>query len=132
THADGPELDLVARSGARICACPTTEANLGDGFLPVERVLVRGVGICIGTDSNIRIDPLEELRELEGIARRQSGRRGVLPAETLLAIGGPHGAAALGIHEWDDITVDLCHPSLRGVDDVREGLIAGCGADVFV
>src|SRR5439155_14794567 len=34
THADGAELDLVARAGARICACPTTEANLGDGFLP--------------------------------------------------------------------------------------------------
>ena len=39
THADGAELDLVARAGARICACPTTEANLGDGFLPVERVV---------------------------------------------------------------------------------------------
>ena len=26
--------------------------------------------ICIGSDSNVRIDPLEELRELEGIARR--------------------------------------------------------------
>ena len=132
THADGGELDLAARSGARICACPTTEANLGDGFLPVERVLARRIPLCIGTDSNIRIDPLEELRELEGIARRQSGRRGVLPTETLLSIGGANGAAALGIGEWDDITVDLGHPSLRGVDDVREGLVAGCGADVFV
>ena len=132
THADGGELDLAARSGARICACPTTEANLGDGFLPVERVLARRIPLCIGTDSNMRIDPLEELRELEGIARRQSGRRGVLPTETLLSIGGANGAAALGIGEWDDITVDLGHPSLRGVDDVREGLVAGCGADVFV
>src|SRR5213078_2604361 len=75
THADGEELDLVARAGARICACPTTEANLGDGFLPVERIRTRGIGLCIGSDSNVRIDPLEELRELEGIARRQSGRR---------------------------------------------------------
>ena len=37
THADGHELDLLAAAGARVCACPTTEANLGDGFLPVER-----------------------------------------------------------------------------------------------
>ncbi|MDQ4030200.1 MAG: amidohydrolase family protein, partial [Actinomycetota bacterium] len=73
THADGHELDLVAAAGARICACPTTEANLGDGFLPVEGVLTRGIGLCIGSDSNVRIDPLEELRELEGIARRQAG-----------------------------------------------------------
>src|SRR5919197_2270694 len=67
THANGDELDLLAKAGARICACPTTEANLGDGFLPVERVCTRGIGICIGSDSNVPIDPPEELRELEGI-----------------------------------------------------------------
>jgi formimidoylglutamate deiminase len=132
THANGDELDLVARAGARVCACPTTEANLGDGFLPVERVCTRAIGICIGSDSNVRIDPLEELRELEGIARRQSGRRNVLSTETLLCYGADEGAGALGIEEWDDAVVDLSHPSLRGVEDVFEGLIAGCSADVFV
>jgi formimidoylglutamate deiminase len=132
THADGAELDLVARAGARICACPTTEANLGDGFLPVERVCKRNIGICIGSDSNVRIDPLEELRELEGIARRQSGRRNVISTQTLLCFGADEGAGALGLEEWDDVEVDLAHPSLRGVEDVFEGLIAGCGADVFV
>jgi formimidoylglutamate deiminase len=132
THADGAELDLLARAGARICACPTTEANLGDGFLPVERVCSRSIGICIGSDSNVRVDPLEELRELEGIARRQSGRRNVISTETLLCFGADEGAGALGIEQWDDVEVDLAHRSLRGVDDVFEGLIAGCGADVFV
>ncbi len=131
THANGDELDLLARAGARICACLTTEANLGDGFLPVERVCTRGIGICIGSDSNVRIDPLEELRELEGIARRQSGRRNVLTTGTLLSYGADEGAGALGLHEWDDVHVDLGHPSLRGVDDVFEALVAGCSADVF-
>ena len=42
THANGEEFDLLARTGARVCACPTTEANLGDGFLPVERLCTRG------------------------------------------------------------------------------------------
>ena len=132
THANGDELDLLARAGARICACLTTEANLGDGFLPVERVCTRGIGICIGSDSNVRIDPLEELRELEGIARRQSGRRNVLSTGTLLCFGADEGAGALGLDEWDDVEVDLGHPSLRGVEDVFEGLVAGCCADVFV
>src|SRR5205085_12092445 len=59
THANGDELDLLANAGARVCACPTTEANLGDGFLPVERVCTRAIGVCIGSDSNVRIDPLE-------------------------------------------------------------------------
>jgi formimidoylglutamate deiminase len=132
THANGDELDLLARAGARICACPTTEANLGDGFLPVERVCTRGIGICIGSDSNVRIDPLEELRELEGIARRQSGRRNVLSTGTLLCYGADEGAGALGLEQWDDVDIDLGHVSLRGVDDVFEALIAGCSADVFV
>jgi formimidoylglutamate deiminase len=132
THADGTELDLIAASGARICACPTTEANLGDGFLPVERVCKRSIGLCIGSDSNVRIDPLEELRELEGIARRQCGRRNVISTESLLCFGADEGAGALGLEEWDDVEVDLGHPSLRGVEDVFEGLIAGCSADVFV
>jgi formimidoylglutamate deiminase len=132
THADGAELDLLAGSGARICACPTTEANLGDGFLPVERVCKRNIGICIGSDSNVRIDPLEELRELEGIARRQSGRRNVISTESLLCFGADEGAGALGIDEWGDVEIELSHPSLHGVEDVFEALVWGCSADVFV
>ncbi len=131
THADGHELDLLAAAGARICACPTTEANLGDGFLPVERVLTRGIPLCIGSDSNVRIDPLEELRELEGIARRQAGRRNVLSVEALLSIGSAEGAAALGLEIWADVTVDLDHRSLRGADDPLAALVHGCSAEVL-
>jgi formimidoylglutamate deiminase len=133
THADGNELDLLREANARICVCPTTEANLGDGFLPVERVLARGLGLCIGSDSNVRIDPLEELRELEGIARRQAGRRNVLSVESLLCIGSDEGAAALGLEAWPEIEVRLDHPQLDGVaeGDVFAALVLGCSADVL-
>ncbi len=133
THADGSELDLVAESGARICACPTTEANLGDGFLPVLRVVHRRIELCIGSDSNVRIDPLEELRELEGIARRQTGRRGVLSTDELERIGSANGAASLGLESWPDATVDLDHRQLRGVaaDDVYPALVFSCAGDVL-
>ena len=133
THADGAELDLLAAAGARVCACPTTEANLGDGFLPVGRLLRRGIGISIGSDSNVRIDPLEELRELEGIARRQSGRRNVISVESLLCVGADEGAAALGLEAWPDTSADLAHPSLHGVaeEDVFGALVFGCAADVL-
>jgi formimidoylglutamate deiminase len=130
THADGRELDLLADAGSRICACPTTEANLGDGFLPVERVLHRRIGICVGSDSNVRIDPFEELRELDGIARRQSGRRDVLSVDSLLAIGSDEGAAALGLEDWSSIEIDVDHPQLRGVDDPLCALVHSCSADV--
>jgi formimidoylglutamate deiminase len=133
THADANELDLLADTGARVCLCPTTEANLGDGYAPVEALLERGIGICIGSDSNVRVDPLEELRELEGIARRSSGRRNVIPVETLLAFGSTEGAAALGLERWPDASADLEHPSLAGIerDDVPGALVFGCPADVF-
>ena len=65
THADGRELDLLSEHGASVCACPTTEGNLGDGFLPAEEILERGIPLSVGSDSHIRIDPFEELREIE-------------------------------------------------------------------
>ncbi len=132
THANDRELDLAAEAGARICACPTTEADLGDGFVPVERLCGRGIGICIGSDSNVRIDPLEELRELEGIARRQTGRRNIVSTSSLLRFGSDEGAAALGLERWADIEVDLDHRSLRGIEncDVLAAIVCGCSADV--
>jgi formimidoylglutamate deiminase len=133
THADGHELDLLAEAGSRVCVCPTTEANLGDGFAPVEELCARGIGMCIGSDSNVRIDPLEELRELEGIARRRTGRRGIISVSSLLCFGSDEGAAALGLERWPDAEVDLDHPSLAGIEpgDLHAALVFGCGADVF-
>lgn len=133
THATDGELDLIAQAGARVCLCPTTEADLGDGFAPVVRLVERGIPLCIGSDSNVRIDPLEELREVEGIARRSSGRRGVLSPHELLRIGGENGAAALGLRRWPDVEVDLDHPDLRGVPRRRVPavLVSSCAAEVL-
>ena len=132
THADGAELDLLAESGTTVCACLTTEADLGDGFLPAARIDHRRISLCIGSDSNVRIDPLEELRELEGIARRQTGQRGVFGTERLLCYGADEGARCLGLERWPEIEVDLDHPALAGVDpgDVFDALVSSCGADV--
>jgi len=133
THADGHELDLLREAGARICACPTTEANLGDGFLPVARVCHREIGVCIGSDSNVRIDPLEELRELEGIARRQTGTRGVISLEALLRFGSDEGGASLGLERWPDAVVDTEHQQLRDVPEsgLYEALVFSCTGDVL-
>jgi formimidoylglutamate deiminase len=133
THANAAELDLVAGADATVCLCPTTEANLGDGFPPLEGLLERGIRLAIGSDSNVRIDPLEELRELEGTARRQTGRREVIPVADLLTIGTANGAAALGLDDWADTAADLTHPTLAGVDaaDVPAALVFASSAGVF-
>ena len=132
THADGGELDLLAAAGATICVCPTTEADLGDGFLPAERIRHRAIRLCVGSDSNVRIDPLEELRELEGIARRQTGRRGIFSTDELLRFGSEAGGRALGLDAWPEIHVDTTHRSLAGVDETNllAALVSSCGADV--
>lgn len=72
-----------------------------------------------------------ELRELDGIARRQAGRRDVLTVEALLSIGSGEGAASLGLDAWPSIAVDPSHPQLRGVEDPLSALVAGCSADVI-
>ena len=133
THARSEELDLVADAGAAVCLCPTTEANLGDGFPPLEELLERDIRLSIGSDSNVRIDPLEELRELEGTARRLFGRREVIAVDRLLAIGSTEGAATLGLETWPGVEVDGGHPALDGVaaGDLPAALIFSCGADVF-
>ena len=134
THADGAELDLLEQSGTTICACPTTEADLADGFLPAARIEHRGIALCIGSDSNVRIDPLEELRELEGIARRQTGTRGVFSTDRLLCFGADEGGRSLGIESWPEIEIELEHESLRGVEpgDVFDALVSSCAADVVL
>jgi formimidoylglutamate deiminase len=143
THAGERELDLLAETGATVCACPITEANLGDGFLPAAALLARGVPVCIGSDSNVRIDPFEELREIEGSARRLVERRNVLvpPGDTgptgwLLDVGRANGARALGLDAAaiSPITVSLDAPQLAGIaaDDVETALVFGAsGAEVL-
>jgi formimidoylglutamate deiminase len=143
THAAAGELDLLAEAGAAVCACPTTEANLGDGFLPAAALLERGVAVCIGSDSNVRVDPLEELREIEGCARRQAGRRNVLvpagadgPTGWLLAVGRDNGARALGLDAGalPAIAIDLDAPQLAGVAeaDVPAALVFGASGPEVV
>jgi formimidoylglutamate deiminase len=137
THASDGELDLLAGAGASVCLCPTTEANLGDGYLPALRLFERGIRVCIGTDSNTVIDPVVEVRELEAVARRTAERRNVLvpegddgPTGYLLAVGGRFGAEALGLPPPADIEVDLSHPSFAGVAerDAAAALIFGGSA----
>ena len=65
THLDAPEVRGIAASGATVAICPTTEANLGDGLFPLRAYLDAGGAWGIGSDSQISVSPIEELRWLE-------------------------------------------------------------------
>ncbi|MGZ3446710.1 MAG: formimidoylglutamate deiminase [Myxococcaceae bacterium] len=136
-HLAPHEIPLLGRSS--ICACPLTERDLGDGILPADGLATAGATLCIGTDGQSEIDPLGELRALEGDLRLQRGRRLVLPptgegldalARTLLEVGTRGGGRSLGLDVgrlapgWpaDLCAVDLTHSALAGAPE--DGLLA--------
>jgi len=76
-HINDEELDLLAKSGAVVCICPTTEANLGDGIFKLKDYLKHNGLFAIGSDSNISINPFEELRWLEYVQRLITKERNI-------------------------------------------------------
>ncbi|MBL4801528.1 MAG: formimidoylglutamate deiminase [Emcibacter sp.] len=78
THMTEDETAALAKSGAVVSICPTTEANLGDGFFPLKNYLNYGGRISIGSDGNSLINPCEELRWLEYGARLVAQQRNIV------------------------------------------------------
>lgn len=75
THITGDELQAIVSSHARIVICPITEAYLGDGLCPADDFVEAGGKLAVGSDSNCRLDALEELRLLEYGQRLRSQSR---------------------------------------------------------
>lgn len=75
THANVSELAGIARSGANVVLCPTTEANLGDGIFPFRQFKALGGSWSIGTDSHVGLNPFEEIRLLDYGQRLDSRSR---------------------------------------------------------
>jgi formimidoylglutamate deiminase len=127
-HLSEDDVRALAAARATVCACPTTERNLGDGIVPADRLVEAGVRLAVGTDSNVQIDPLEDARALEYQLRLLHGARAVLddPPGTLAArlldaataggmasLGLPGGRLAPG-DPADFLAVDLDDPSIAG------------------
>ena len=136
THASAPEIEAVARSGAGVVLCPSTEANLGDGLCDLDTWLAAGVPLSIGSDSHVSRAWPEELRLLEYGQRLALRRRNVAAApgsgqastaarlfERALAAGG----TAAGEPAWglvagaraDALVVDLADAALIGIGTPR-------------
>lgn len=130
-HLEYSEMERLAREQATVCACPSTEANLGDGIVPADQLGRAGVRLCLGSDSQAQIDLLHEARSLENHLRLFRQRRAVLDgvgaepaalAQRLFAHATHDGARSLGLETGtlsigepaDFFTVELQHPSLAG------------------
>jgi formimidoylglutamate deiminase len=145
-HLTDAEVALLGRAEATVCACPSTERNLGDGIVPADALVRAGARISLGSDSQATVDLLDEARQLEGHLRLARLRRAVLDpgrgamdglAARLLGMATVEGARSLGLSSGvleagapaDFFTVDLHHPSLTGASP--ESLLAAIvfGAD---
>ncbi len=141
THTAPDDLRHFLGAGGAVCVNPLTEGNLGDGLPvlePVPQLLER---LSLGSDSNARISPLEEMRWLEYGQRLRKERRGLLRggegevASVVFDAATAGGARALGLSagrieagHWADLTViDLEHPSLEGceLETLAEALVTG-------
>jgi formimidoylglutamate deiminase len=129
THATPAELKAIAAAQAAVCVSISTEANLGDGFFDAARFLSAGGRLCVGSDSQSTVCPVEELRWMEYQARLRKRRRAVLAerAEThvgtrlwshaarsgAIALGQPAGVIAEGARaDW--VVLDAEHPAMAG------------------
>src|SRR5687768_4564137 len=155
-HVSPKAAAMIAQARALVCACPTTERNLGDGLVPVDLYFQNDVRVALGTDSHVQIDLLEDARELEYNLRLQKMQRAVLSpeqnysrsalAERLFECATSRGAESIGssggyLNEGraaDFFTVDLDDPSMAGAaeDDLLASVVFSLSRtavkDVFV
>ncbi len=114
-HVSEEEIAMLARAGTTICSCPTTERNLGDGFVKADAMLAAGIRVALGSDSQAQIDPLEDARELEYHLRLLQQKRAVLDQ-----LGGK----ALAAHLFDCATVDGAHALAVPAGELKPGSFA--------
>ncbi|MEZ5887152.1 MAG: formimidoylglutamate deiminase [Paracoccaceae bacterium] len=138
THMTAAETGGLARSGAVAGLCPITEANLGDGPFNGPGWIAAGGAFGVGSDSNVRISLVEELRTLEYSQRLRDLQRNVLVqgegsvGAFLYRGAATGGARALGRDAGeiaagrlaDLLALDGDHPALCGLagDQLLDGL----------
>jgi 5-methylthioadenosine/S-adenosylhomocysteine deaminase len=101
-HLSEQELDLLARFGASVAHCPSSNLKLASGLAPVASMLGRGINVGLGTDgaaSNNRLDLLQETRTAAMLAKVVGNDAEAMPAHQALAAATLHGARALGLDD---------------------------------
>jgi len=95
-HLNEADIALLGQNKVGVCACSTTERDLGDRVGPLGALARAGCSLSVGSDSNAVIDMLEEARGLELDQRRALGRRVIHQPEELLQAATAGGMRALG------------------------------------
>ncbi|MFZ4605865.1 MAG: formimidoylglutamate deiminase [Caulobacter sp.] len=145
THMTDAEAAGLARSGATVALCPSTEGNLGDGVFNADAFLGAGGAFGIGSDSHVTTSAPEELRWFE-YGRRLQARKRTMSGGTGEHVGAGlwlsaaragtrptarrTGEIAVGAR-CDLVVLDTDHPTLTGRagDLILDSLVfSGSGA----
>jgi cytosine/adenosine deaminase-related metal-dependent hydrolase len=98
-HLSVEERALLAKRGAHVCHCPSSNLKLASGIAQVPELLAAGVSVAIGADGapcNNNLDGFLELRLAALLHKHRSGPR-ALPAPEVVRLATLAGAAALGL-----------------------------------
>ena len=101
------EMQLMAREGASLVHCPTSNLKLGSGIANIPKVAGTGVNVALGTDgcaSNNNLDMVEEIRLAALLHKGNQHNPELIPAREALAMATINGAKALGL---DSVTGSL-------------------------
>ena len=128
-HVTPKAVPSFAKTGAMVCACPTTERNLGDGVVPADEYFKHGVAVCLGTDSQVQMDLLEDARELEYHLRLQKLERAVLDTQSQVSSfkSQVSDASKLALQLFDCATIN----GARSINAPGGALEPGKPADFF-
>lgn len=133
THMSAKEWRALAKTKAVVSLCPSTEANLGDGFFPLADFIKAKGRFAIGSDSNVSVSVCEELRWLEYGQRLKHQQRNIAASEKQPGVGqflwqqaAKGGWQASGVDKRKDLVeCDAEAPALFGAteDDFAERVI---------
>ncbi len=99
-HLEDAEIALLARHGASVAHCPSSNLKLASGFAPVAKMAAAGINVALGTDgaaSNNRLDVLGEMRLAALLAKAVARDAEAMPAHAALRAATLGGAVALGL-----------------------------------
>ena len=135
-NATQDDMDIFVKHGVSVALNPKSNMKLGNGFAPAEKMLEKGVNLCIGTDgpgSNNTQNMFAEMNTAALIYKGANKKAQCISANDVLKFATVNGAKAVGkegelgiIKEGalaDIIILNLNEPEFQPENNIVSGLV---------